>query len=186
MQSIGQSSSAEVNIVGILRSLLPADMMIFCCPLPVFAPSASPASESLIIENQNKKEVFLLWDDFLSNQKACHSFSCTYLWKFIDAELSEILSSITLSYLKKCEQWQWPLLAVVEHSSRKQKLRLHPSTPTISGARKTSCSLFLVSASASVKLLSFMFSKIRYLELLSKTSTADFTNLVILGLSKFC
>lgn len=140
MQSIGQSSSAEVDIVGILDWEICYQLTWWyfaahyqCLPLLHHL-------DSVIIANQNEKEGFLRWNDCLSNQKACHSFSCTYLQKFIGADLSEILSGITSSYLKKCEQWQWLLHAVVEYSSRKKKLRLHPSRPAISGATKISFS----------------------------------------------
>lgn len=74
MQSIGQSSSAEVNTVGILdwEAHYQLTRWHFAAQylLPIFAPSASPPSESVIVANQNKKEGFLLWDDFLSNQKS--------------------------------------------------------------------------------------------------------------------
>lgn len=161
-------------------------MMIFCCPVPVFAPSASPALESVIIANQNNRESFHLWDDFLSTQKACHSCSCTYLQRFIGADLSEILSDITLSYLKKCEQWQWPLCAVVGYSTRKQKLRLHHSTQ-ISGTRTVSLfSRYLHQPVLNCLLSCFLRSDALNCLLCKNISTADFTNLVILGLSKFC
>lgn len=163
MQSIGQSISAEMNIVGILDW-----EAYYLLTWRYFAAHYQYLSflyhlESVILASQNKKEWFLLWDDSLLNTKAHHSFSCTYPHKFIGAELSEILSGIASSYLKKCEQQQWPLLEVVEYRSRKQKLRLHPFTTAISGARKITFSLFVVSASANVQLLSFMFSKISYI-----------------------
>lgn len=163
MQSIGQSSSAEMNIVGILdwEACYLLTWWYFAAHYQYL--SFLHHLESVIIASQNKKEWFLLWDDFLLNTKVHHSFSCTYLQKFIGAELSVILSGIASSYLKKCEQWQWPLHEVVEYRRRKQKLRLHPFTPAISGARKIIFSLFVVSASASVQLLSFMFSKIKYI-----------------------
>lgn len=103
MQSIGQSSSAEVNIVAILdwEAFYQLTWWYFAAHYQYLL--LLHHLKSIITANQKKMRGFFLWDDSLSNQKALHSFSCTYLQKFIGADLSKILSGTTSFYLKNAK-----------------------------------------------------------------------------------